>query len=113
MMAEAYKAQLRDIRISARKARLVADLVRGKKVSEAVDSLKLTNKRAAPLISKLIKSAMANAVDKATVDVDRLFVETIFVDEGSTLRRFLPRAQGRATPIRKRSSHITVKLKER
>lgn len=112
-MANTYRAVLRDIRISARKARLVADLIRGKDVSQAVDTLKLTNKRAAPLMSKLIKSAIANATEKATVDVDRLMVDTVFVDEGSTLKRFLPRAQGRATPIRKRSAHITVMLRER
>ena len=112
-MADTYRAVLRDVRISARKARLVADLVRGKSVSQAVDVLKLTNKRAAPMMSKLIKSAMANATDRATVDVDRLVVGQVFVDEGSTLKRFLPRAQGRATPIRKRSAHITVMLQER
>ncbi len=112
-MSDTYKAVLRDVRISARKARKVADLVRGKRVSVAVDLLKLTNRRAAPMVAKLIKSAMASATEKATVDVDRLSVAEIFVGEGSTLKRYLPRAQGRATPVRKRSSHITVKLQER
>lgn len=111
-MADAYKAVLRNVRISPRKARLVADLVRGRPVSNAVDVLKLLNKKAAPMVSKLIKSAMANASQKATVDVDRLVVSKIFVDGSATLKRYLPRAQGRATPIRKRSSHITVELKE-
>ena len=106
------KAILRNTRISARKARLVVDMVRGKPVSVALDTLKLTNKKAAPLVSKLIQSAMASATSQATVDVDRLVVSEVFVDEGATLKRFLPRAQGRATPIRKRSSHITVKLAE-
>lgn len=111
-MEQQYKAILKDTRISARKARLVVDMVRGKPVSVALDTLKLTNKKAAPLVSKLIESAMANATSSATVDVDRLVVSEVFVDEGATLKRFLPRAQGRATPIRKRSSHITVKLAE-
>lgn len=111
-MEQQFKAILRNTRISARKARLVVDMVRGKPVSVALDTLKLTNKKAAPLVSKLIQSAMANATSTATVDVDRLVVSEVFVDEGATLKRFLPRAQGRATPIRKRSSHITVKLAE-
>lgn len=111
-MEQQFKAILRNTRISARKARLVVDMVRGKPVSVALDTLKLTNKKAAPLVSKLIQSAMASATSQATVDVDRLVVSEVFVDEGATLKRFLPRAQGRATPIRKRSSHITVKLAE-
>jgi large subunit ribosomal protein L22 len=107
-----YRAELRNIRITARKARLVVDLVRGKPVSTALDTLKLTKKKCAPLLSKLISSAMANAKDQATVDVDRLYVAEAYVNEGTTLKRFIPRAQGRATPIRKRSSHIIVKLQE-
>ena len=111
-MEQQFKAILRNTRISARKARLVVDMVRGKPVSVALDTLKLTNRKAAPLVSKLIHSAMASATSNATVDVDRLVVSEVFVDEGATLKRFLPRAQGRATPLRKRSSHITVKLAE-
>ncbi len=111
-MTDSFRAILRDVRISPRKARLVANLVRGRTVSNAVDLLKLTNKRAAPMVSKLIQSAIANASAQATVDVDRLIVSEVFVDEGQTLKRFLPRAQGRATPLKKRSSHITVKLRE-
>ncbi|SME88952.1 50S ribosomal protein L22 [Pseudobacteriovorax antillogorgiicola] len=111
-MEQQFKAILKNTRISARKARLVVDMVRGKPVSVALDTLKLTNRKAAPLVSKLIQSAMANATSSATVDVDRLVVSEVFVDEGATLKRYLPRAQGRATPIRKRSSHITVKLAE-
>ena len=103
---------MRNTRISARKARLVVDMVRGRPVSVALDTLKLTNKKAAPLVYGLIQSAIANATSEATVDIDRLVVSEAFVDEGATLKRFLPRAQGRATPIRKRSSHITVKLAE-
>lgn len=111
-MSDMYRAVLRNVRVSPRKARLVADLVRGKGVSEAIDCLRMLNKRSAPIVSKLIKSAMANATTRATVDIDRLVVSEIRVDEGPTLKRFLPRAQGRATPIRKRSSQITVKLQE-
>ena len=111
-MAQEFTAILRNLRVSPRKARLVADLVRGRPVSYAIDLLKVTNKRTAPVMAKLIKSAIANATLKNTVDVDRLVVAEAFVDEGVTLKRFLPRAQGRATQIKKRSSHITVKLVE-
>lgn len=111
-MAQSYKCQLRGTRVSPRKARLVVDLVRGKHVQDALDMLRFTNKKAAPLVSKIINSAMANAKNSATVDVDQLVVSEAFVDEGKTIKRFLPRAQGRATPIRKRTSHITVVLKE-
>ena len=108
------KAKLRYVRISPQKARLVADLVRGLDVDLALRKLQFTRKRSAPMISKLIDSAVANAVDvDPTVDVDELFVKTIHVDGGPTLRRFLPRAQGRATRILKRTSHITVELGSR
>lgn len=111
-MAQAYRAYLKGVRVAPRKARLVVDLIRGKHVQEALDILKFTNKRAAPMLAKMISSAIANATSAATVDVDTLIVAEAFVDEGPTLKRFLPRAQGRATPIRKRTSHITVKLRE-
>lgn len=111
-MSETFQAKLNDVRIAPRKAALVADVVRGKGVSEALDTLKLLNKKASPMFFKLISSAMANATDRATVDVDRLVVSEVYVNQGTTLKRYLPRAQGRATPIRKRSSHIIVKLKE-
>ena len=111
-MAESYRSILRGVRISPRKARLVIDLVRGKHVQDALDVLRFTNRRAAPVVSKMISSTMSNAQSVATVDVDRLVVQEAFVDEGPTIKRFLPRAQGRATPIRKRTSHITIKLVE-
>ncbi len=111
-MERLYQAVLRNIRISPRKARLVADLVRGMPVSQALDALRATNKKASPLFSKLIQSAMANATVAATVDVDRLIVREAFVNEGQKLKRFLPRAQGRATQVKKRSSHIIIKLAE-
>lgn len=112
MMAAGFKSQVKGVWVSARKARLVVDLVRGKNVQDALDSLRFCRKKTAPIVSKAISSAVANASNKATVDVDSLFVSEIFVDEGRTNKRHMPRAQGRATPIRKRTSHITVKLSE-
>ncbi len=111
-MSDEIQARLFGTRIGPRKARLVADLVRGLRVQSALDLLKVTNKKASPIISKLITSAVANATQRSAVDVDRLVVSEIFVDGGIVLKRYLPRAQGRATPIKKRSSHITVRLKE-
>ena len=107
-------ARLRYARVSAQKARLVANLVRGKDVEEAIEVLSFTNKKSAPIIRKLVESAVANAEVKssagADIDVDDLFVETITVDAGPSLRRFRPRARGRATKILKKTSHITVVL---
>lgn len=91
---------------------LVADLIRGKKSEEALNLLTFTPKAAARVIVKLLKSAIANATQKK-IDVDRLFVKTVTVDQGPTMKRFMPRAQGRATTIRKRTSHITIVLDER
>jgi large subunit ribosomal protein L22 len=111
-MSEASRAVLKNVRIAPRKVRLVVNLVKGKQVQYAMDLLKLTNKRAAPVVCKLIQSAVANATNGSTVDVDRLIVSEGFVDGGSSLKRWLPRAQGRATGIQKRTSHITIKLEE-
>src|SRR5690606_1326292 len=97
-MAQTFQAVLRNYRISPRKARLVVDSVRGKNVGEAIRVLTLMNKRSAPVVRKLIESAIANAKDKATVDVDRLYVSEAFVNQSVTMKRWLPRAQGRATP---------------
>ena len=109
------RAVLRFARVSARKARLVADMVRGQDVHEAIEMLTFTNKKSAPIIRKLIESAVANAEnlaerDDVDLDIDDLFVQTITVDAGPTLRRYRPRAQGRATRIMKQTSHITVVL---
>jgi large subunit ribosomal protein L22 len=111
-------ATLRFARISAQKARLVADLVRGKDAGEALDILRFLPKKSAPLIQKLLESAVANAEHTAQrqnreLDIDRLYVKSIMVDAGQTLRRFRPRAQGRATPIQKKTAHIVVVLDER
>lgn len=100
------------MRISPRKARLVVDLVRGKKVDDALNILNFTQKRAAKMVHKLVKSAVANVEARGDVDVDGLYIKRIFVDPGPTLKRFMPRAMGRATPILKRTSHITVVLDE-
>ena len=105
-------ARLRFARMAPRKARLVADLVRGKKSEEALNILTFTKKAAAKIIIKLLKSAIANATQKKTVDIDRLYIKKITVDQGPTMKRFQPRALGRATMIRKRSSHITIVLDE-
>lgn len=107
------KASLRFARVGAQKARLVADLVRGKNVEEAVKTLTFLNKKTAVLIKKLIESAVANAEDKKTMDIDKLYVKTIYVDQGPSLKRFRPRAQGRAYGIKKKTSHINVVLEEK
>lgn len=112
------RAVLKFARVSPQKARLVADLVRGRDASEAIELLTFLNKKSAPMIRKLVESAIANAEvaaerDNADLDVDDLFVKTIYVDQGPTLRRFRPRAQGRATKIIKKTSHITVELATR
>ncbi len=111
------QAKLRLARVSARKARLVADLIRGRDVGEALEILQFTRKKTAPLLKKLVESAVANAEYKAKndggkVDIDSLVVTQVFVDEGPTLRRFRPRARGMATKILKRTSHITVVVGE-
>ncbi|MEW6111496.1 MAG: 50S ribosomal protein L22 [Thermodesulfobacteriota bacterium] len=107
-----WEANLRHSRISARKARLVADLVRGMKVDSALDLLRFTPKKGAKIIRKVVQSALDNASRSAGVDEDRLYISRITVDEGPTLKRWSPRAMGRATRIRKRTSHICVAVTE-
>ena len=106
------KSSNRYIRISPRKARYVADVIRGKKVEDALDILAFIPRKASPIISKVVKSAIANAGQDESIDVDTLYIKKIVVDEGPTAKRFRPRAMGRATKIRKRTSHITVVLEE-
>jgi large subunit ribosomal protein L22 len=106
------RARLRFVRIGPRKARLVADLIRGKGSEEAMNILTFTKKAAAKILIKLLKSAIANATQKKTIDIDRLYIKKIAVDQGPTMKRFQPRALGRATMIRKRTSHITIVLDE-
>jgi large subunit ribosomal protein L22 len=106
------KALARYIRISPQKARLVADLVRGKSVETAINTLRFMPKKGARLLKKVIESAVANASQNDGIDVDTLYVKSIFIDGGPMLKRMMPRAQGRATRILKRTSHITVVLDE-
>ena len=106
-------AKLMHLRIAPRKTRLVADLVRGMNVTQAMDLLQYTTKRAAKPVAKLIKSAAVNAENEMDLDPDALFVKRIYVDEGPTLKRWMPRAMGRATHKFKRTSHVTVIVAER
>ena len=102
------KATARMVRISARKARLVIDLIRGKKVADALGILKFTPRKGAYLIEKVLNSAIANAENNFDLDVEDLYVSEAYVNEGPTLKRFRPRAKGSASPINKRTSHITI-----
>jgi large subunit ribosomal protein L22 len=103
-------AKHKGARLSAQKARLVADQIRGKGVEEALDILTYSTKKAATLMKKVLESAIANAEHNDGLDVDDLKVSTVFVDEGTTMKRIKPRAKGRADRIFKRTCHITVKV---
>ena len=103
-------ARLKGAQISAQKVRLVADQVRGLAVEEAINLLEFSPKKAAHIVKKLLDSAIANAENNEGADVDELKISTIFVDEGTTMKRIRPRAKGRADRILKRSCHITVKV---
>jgi large subunit ribosomal protein L22 len=104
----------RFIRVPPRKARLVVDLIRGRGVNQALDTVRFTKKYAARVVEKILRSALANAQNThGARDVERLFVKEAYVNQGPVLKRFRPRAMGRATPIKKRGSHITIVLKER
>ena len=103
-------AKLKGAQISAQKARLVADQVRGMQVEEALNLLEFSPKKAAHIVKKVLDSAIANAENNEGADVDELKVSTVFVDEGMTMKRLRPRAKGRADRILKRSCHITVKV---
>lgn len=106
------KAFLKNYRQSPRKVRLIADLVRGKKVPEALTALQFVDKRASGPFAKVIQSAVANAVAEGK-DEKKLFIKTVTVDKGVTIKRFMPRARGSASRINKRNSHIRVELAER
>lgn len=105
-------AKLRQAHITPQKARLVADQVRGLRVDRALNILKFSNKKAAALIKKVLESAIANAEHNDGADVDELRVKTIMVDEGPIMKRWMPRARGRANEIFKRTSHITLVVEE-
>ena len=107
------RAKLSSARISARKVKIVIDLIRGKSVSEALAILKYTPKAASPLVEKLLKSAMANAENNHNMDVSKLYVAEIFANQGATMKRIRAATQGRANRIRKRTSHIEIVLRER
>ncbi|MFP4257725.1 MAG: 50S ribosomal protein L22 [Desulfovermiculus sp.] len=106
------KARARYIRVSPRKTRLVADNIRSKPVENALNILKFTDKKPAQALYKVLYSAVANAENSSSLDVDSLYVKQVYVDEGPTWKRIKPRAMGRATRIRKRTSHITVIVDE-
>jgi large subunit ribosomal protein L22 len=107
------RAVSRHLRISAQKLRLIADLVRGKAVDEALGVLEFTPKKGAKIVAKTLRSVVANAENNQSLDVDALYVKRIEVGAATTWKRFMPRAHGRATPIRKRTSHLTIVLDER
>ena len=111
------RAKLKNYRVSAQKARLLADEIRGKGVEEALTILELSNKRFAKPLAKLVRAALASATeknenDRASIDVDNLIVERITVDQGASMWRIRPRAQGRAAWIQRRTSHVSVVLAE-
>jgi large subunit ribosomal protein L22 len=113
MLEIKIRAIARYIRVSPRKIRLLMREIKGKKVQEALNLLAFAPQRGGPILRKLINSALANASQYPDIDVDNLFIRHIYADEGPTLKRFRPRAMGRATRIRKRTSHLTVILDER
>ena len=106
-------ATLNNARISARKVKIVADLIRGKDVKEALAIVKFTPKAASETIEKLLKSAIANAENNHNMTSNKLYVAEIFANQGPTMKRIRPAAKGSAVRIRKRTSHITIKLRER
>lgn len=106
------RAIARYIRISSRKVKVVIDLIRGKRVKDALNILRYTPKAASTVVEKLLRSAIANAENNLGLDADDLYVAEIYADQGPTLKRVHPRAQGRAYRIRKRTSHITIILDE-
>lgn len=107
------RAQTKFLQISPRRMRLVADLVRGKMVNNAIEILRYTNKKSAKLISKTVKSAVSNAEQTKQIDIDTLFIKRIMVDGGPIIKRWLPRAMGRANRVLKHTSHLTVILEEK
>ena len=107
------KAVAKTVRCTSRKAKLVLDLIRGKDVAEAMGMLKLLPNNAAAITYKVVKSAVANATHNFQMDETKLYVKECYANEGITMKRFMPRAKGSASPIMKRTSHITVVVAER
>ncbi|HIA27056.1 MAG TPA: 50S ribosomal protein L22 [Planctomycetes bacterium] len=112
-MTREYKASHKFARVTARKARYVMDLVRNKPVEGALETLRFTHRRASPLIAKVIKSAMHNAIQESGSEPENLVIERAYVDEGPTMKRWRPRARGSAFPILKRTSHLNIVLTDR
>ncbi|MBO7697716.1 MAG: 50S ribosomal protein L22 [Erysipelotrichaceae bacterium] len=112
-LATQASATARTVRVTTRKAKLVLDLIRGKDLKEAMGILKFTPNKAARITYKVVKSAAANATHNFQMDEDKLFVKECYANEGITVKRFMPRAKGSASPIMKRTSHITVVVAER
>ena len=107
------KASVNHVRVAPRKAKLVVDLIRGKQVGEAIAILRHTPKSASPIVEKLLNSAIANAEHNFQLDVNKLVVSQVYVNQGPTMKRFRPRAMGRASRINKRTSHITLVVSEK
>ncbi|WP_124058155.1 50S ribosomal protein L22 [Vaginisenegalia massiliensis] len=107
------KAVAKTVRIAPRKVRLVVDLIRGKKIGEAISILKFTPNASASVVEKVLMSAIANAEHNYDLDLENLYVSEAFVNEGPTMKRFTPRAKGSASPINKRTSHITIVVSEK
>lgn len=106
-------ANAKFIRIAPRKVQLVIDLIRGKKVGEAISILRHTPKAASPILEKLLNSAIANAEHNHSMDTEKLIISEAYVNQGPTMKRFRPRAMGRASRINKRTSHITLVVTEK
>ncbi len=104
------KATLQTYRQSPRKVRLLADLIRGKKIPEALNNLAFADKRAGPVFAKLLKSAVANATNNDSASIDDLFVKEVSVNQGVTMKRMMPRARGAGARINKRTSHLSITL---
>ncbi|MBN3523742.1 50S ribosomal protein L22 [Paenibacillus apiarius] len=107
------KAHANNVRIAPRKVKLVIDLIRGKEVGEAIAILRHTPKSASPVVEKLLNSAIANAEHNYQMDVNKLVVTQVYANQGPTMKRFRPRAMGRASRINKRTSHITIVVSEK
>ena len=107
------KAKAKHLRMTPRKMRVVAKQIRGKGVQAVIDYLNFCKRRAATPILKVVKSALANAEQKGGIDVDNLYLKTVLVDDGPTMRRWMPRARGMATKVLKRTSHVSIELEEK
>ena len=107
------KAVARDVRVTPRKARLVLDLIRGKQLNEALGILSNVNKAASPIVAKVVKSAASNAINNFGMSEEKLYIAECYAGDGIRMKRYLPRAKGSASGLVKRSSHITVVVKER